>query len=79
MEFGDDIVNFKIFEAMKYPVEEHSIFLGDIIDVVVDSIETFTDSLADFAEFSYFDFSSLNCTYDESAVCNICAEIAIAI
>lgn len=36
MEFGDNIINFNIFDAMKHPNEEHSLFalelLADIID-----------------------------------------------
>ena len=39
MEFGDDVVHFNIFEAMRHPIEEHSIFLVDIIDVAVDSVD----------------------------------------
>ena len=39
MEFGDDVVHFKIFEAMGHPAEEHSVFLEDIINDVVDSVD----------------------------------------
>ena len=32
MEFGDNIVQFSILDAMKHPVEEHSVFHVDVID-----------------------------------------------
>ncbi|RDX89983.1 hypothetical protein CR513_28207, partial [Mucuna pruriens] len=32
MEFGDTLVQFNIFEAMKHPTEDHSLFGIDIID-----------------------------------------------
>ncbi|RDX72334.1 Retrovirus-related Pol polyprotein, partial [Mucuna pruriens] len=35
MEFGDTFVNFNIFEALKHPVEDHSIFSIDTIDGLV--------------------------------------------
>ena len=32
MEFDGDIIDFKIYEAMKYPIDDHSCFSIDIID-----------------------------------------------
>ncbi|XP_027364427.1 uncharacterized protein LOC113871534 [Abrus precatorius] len=40
MVFGDDIVQFNIFEAMKYPSELHSAFHIDIIDVLTEEFCT---------------------------------------
>ncbi|RDX94167.1 hypothetical protein CR513_23481, partial [Mucuna pruriens] len=36
MEFGDTLVQFNIFEAMKYPTEDHSLFGIDLIDELVE-------------------------------------------
>ncbi|RDY14442.1 hypothetical protein CR513_00486, partial [Mucuna pruriens] len=36
MEFGDNMVQFNICEAMKYPAEDHSIFSIDIIDELIE-------------------------------------------
>ncbi|KAK4265514.1 hypothetical protein QN277_026560 [Acacia crassicarpa] len=58
MEFGDISVNFNIFDAMKHPREEHSVFCIDVIDDAVD------DVLADWCS-DYPDFSSES----DSAIC----------
>ncbi|RDX87505.1 hypothetical protein CR513_31006, partial [Mucuna pruriens] len=36
MEFGDNLVQFNIFEAMKHPTEDHSLFGIDLIDELVE-------------------------------------------
>ncbi|RDY02994.1 hypothetical protein CR513_13473, partial [Mucuna pruriens] len=36
MEFGDNLVQFNIFEAMKHPIEDHSLFGIDLIDELVE-------------------------------------------
>ncbi|RDX95560.1 hypothetical protein CR513_21904, partial [Mucuna pruriens] len=36
MEFGDTLVQFNIFEAMKHPTEDHSLFSIDLIDELVE-------------------------------------------
>ncbi|RDX87926.1 hypothetical protein CR513_30538, partial [Mucuna pruriens] len=36
MEFGDTLVQFNIFEAMKHPTEDHSLFGIDLIDELVE-------------------------------------------
>ncbi|RDX71232.1 hypothetical protein CR513_49447, partial [Mucuna pruriens] len=36
MEFGDTLVQFNIFEAMKHPIEDHSLFGIDLIDELVE-------------------------------------------
>ena len=38
MEFDDSIVRFNILNAMKHPVEEHSVFHIDIIDDLVEEV-----------------------------------------
>ncbi|RDX97563.1 hypothetical protein CR513_19651, partial [Mucuna pruriens] len=35
MEFGDNLVQFNIFEAMKHPTKDHSLFSIDVIDELV--------------------------------------------
>ncbi|RDY11582.1 hypothetical protein CR513_03732, partial [Mucuna pruriens] len=39
MEFGDNLVQFNIFEAMKHPTEDHSLFGIDLIDELVEDSE----------------------------------------
>ncbi|XP_050916838.1 uncharacterized protein LOC127132019 [Lathyrus oleraceus] len=41
MEFGDIIAKFNIFDAMKHPLEEHSVFRIELISELVD--DTFSD------------------------------------
>ncbi|RDY14400.1 hypothetical protein CR513_00541, partial [Mucuna pruriens] len=36
MELEDNVVQFNIFEAIKHPTEDHSIFSIDIIDELVE-------------------------------------------
>ncbi|RDY08477.1 hypothetical protein CR513_07287, partial [Mucuna pruriens] len=36
MEFGDNLVQFNIFEAMKHPIKDHSLFGIDLIDEQVE-------------------------------------------
>ncbi|RDY00179.1 hypothetical protein CR513_16671, partial [Mucuna pruriens] len=36
MEFGDTLVQFNIFEAMKHPTEDHSLFGIDVLDELVE-------------------------------------------
>ncbi|RDX89969.1 hypothetical protein CR513_28222, partial [Mucuna pruriens] len=36
MEFGDTLVQFNIFEAMKHPIEDHSLFGVNLIDELVE-------------------------------------------
>ena len=35
MEFGDDVVRFNIFDALKHPDEEHVVFTLEILDILV--------------------------------------------
>ncbi|RDY04073.1 hypothetical protein CR513_12252, partial [Mucuna pruriens] len=51
MEFGDNIVQFNIFEAMKHPIENHSIFGIDVIDVLVHDYMQLHIGLSEFANF----------------------------
>ncbi|RDY06480.1 hypothetical protein CR513_09526, partial [Mucuna pruriens] len=51
MEFGDTSVKFSIFEALKHPAEDHSLFSIDAIDGLVEEyfqIGTTNDNLVDF-------------------------------
>ncbi|RDX85484.1 Retrovirus-related Pol polyprotein, partial [Mucuna pruriens] len=40
MEFGDTLVQFNIFEAMKHPTEDHSLFGIDIMEELVEESKT---------------------------------------
>ena len=65
MDFGDDVVNFNIFQAMRHPIEDHSIFLVDIIDDAIDSVDICTNLFYDFSDFYDFDLGSFDCTCDD--------------
>ena len=70
MEFGDDIMHLNIFQAMRHPTYDHSIFLVDIIDDVVDSVDICIDLFSDFFDFYDFDLGSFDYAcddFDESA------------
>ena len=45
MEFGDILVQFNIFDAMKHPWDDHSIFHIDLINDLVD--DHFSDFVHD--------------------------------
>ena len=51
MEFDDDVVHFNIFEAIRHPTEVHYVFLVDIIEDAVDSVDICTYLLSDFYDF----------------------------
>ncbi|RDX77577.1 hypothetical protein CR513_42273, partial [Mucuna pruriens] len=52
MEFGDNLVHFNIFEAMKHPTEDHSLFGIDMIDELVEEhlqLDVGSDDISIFA------------------------------
>ncbi|RDX98279.1 Retrovirus-related Pol polyprotein, partial [Mucuna pruriens] len=56
MEFGDTYMTFNIFEALKHPTKDHSIFSIDTIDGLMDDyfrLGTGSANLADFVNISY--------------------------
>ncbi|RDY13941.1 hypothetical protein CR513_01063, partial [Mucuna pruriens] len=63
MEFGDNQVQFNIFEVMKYPTEDHSLFSIDIIDELVDE---YIVELSNFVELAYVTdcFNSVKDVFD---------------
>ncbi|GAU18578.1 hypothetical protein TSUD_325700 [Trifolium subterraneum] len=78
MEFGDIVVKFNIFDAMKHPLEEHSIFSMDLVSELVD--ETWPEFFSpDFPSFSDCDdtYSCDSCT--NTNLCSVCAEIEPAL
>ncbi|XP_061359754.1 uncharacterized protein LOC133303794 [Gastrolobium bilobum] len=75
LEFSDSMVNFNIFDAMKFPREEHSIFYMDVIDEMMDDIST--DLTAEYPELSSLLDSALSCDCTDSSNCTACAEIAL--
>ncbi|RDX82171.1 Retrovirus-related Pol polyprotein from transposon opus, partial [Mucuna pruriens] len=71
MKFGDSIVQFNIFEAIKHPIQNHYVFRLDVIDVLVNDYMQLCSGLSSFSEFSDFanfvDFGNLvgfECTCD---------------
>ncbi|RDX95140.1 hypothetical protein CR513_22377, partial [Mucuna pruriens] len=53
MEFSDALVQFNIFEAMKHPTEDHSLFGIDLIEELVEEylqLDSCSGSMEDFAE-----------------------------
>ncbi|GAU49542.1 hypothetical protein TSUD_136500 [Trifolium subterraneum] len=78
MEFGDIVVKFNIFYAMKHPLEEHYGFYMDLVYELVD--ETCSEFFsADFPSLSDFDdtYSCNSCT--NTNLCSVCAEIESAL
>ncbi|RDY01900.1 hypothetical protein CR513_14725, partial [Mucuna pruriens] len=52
MEFGDTLVQFNIFKAMKHPTEDHSLFSIDMIDELVEDcfqLDTGGEDISNFA------------------------------
>jgi hypothetical protein len=83
MEFGDDIIQFNIFDAMKYPIKDHSVFQLDILDMMVD--EMHVELLDEFPEIvGYNDiFVCHDCdacsklfSDKQNVMCDACAEIS---
>ncbi|RDX89473.1 hypothetical protein CR513_28795, partial [Mucuna pruriens] len=54
MEFGDNMVQFNIFEVLKHATENHSIFSLDMIDVLADDYMQLHSDLSSFSDFSNF-------------------------
>ncbi|RDX69822.1 hypothetical protein CR513_51013, partial [Mucuna pruriens] len=51
MEFGDTLVQFNIFEAMKHPIEDHSLFGIDLLDEIVEEYSQLNSSSEDIEKF----------------------------
>ncbi|RDX95287.1 hypothetical protein CR513_22215, partial [Mucuna pruriens] len=51
MEFGDKLVQFNIFEAMKHPTKDHSLFSIDVMDELVEEYMQIGTGNADFSNF----------------------------
>ncbi|RDX64348.1 hypothetical protein CR513_57103, partial [Mucuna pruriens] len=52
MEFGDTLVQFNSFEAMKHPTEDHSLFGIDLIDELVEEYLQLDSSSEDIENFA---------------------------
>ncbi|RDX64474.1 Retrovirus-related Pol polyprotein from transposon 17.6, partial [Mucuna pruriens] len=52
MEFGDTLVQFNIFEVMKHPTEDHSLFGIDLIDELVEEYLQLDNSSEDSENFA---------------------------
>ncbi|RDY00680.1 hypothetical protein CR513_16116, partial [Mucuna pruriens] len=51
MEFGDTLVQFNIFEVMKHPTEDHSLFGIDLLDEIVEEYFQQNSSSEDIEKF----------------------------
>ncbi|XP_045812264.1 uncharacterized protein LOC123906408 [Trifolium pratense] len=49
MEFGDIVAKFNIFDAMKYPLEEHSVFQLELLSEIVDEFHSDLCSADDYS------------------------------
>ncbi|KAJ8627398.1 hypothetical protein MRB53_020705 [Persea americana] len=77
MEFGDSIVRFNILDAMKHPMEEHSVFHIDLIDDLVNN--SYADLCEEFPEIADFGDSmcgDLCASCDGDKSCSVCSEIS---
>ncbi|RDY05465.1 hypothetical protein CR513_10701, partial [Mucuna pruriens] len=52
MEFGDTLVQCNIFEAMKHPIEDHSLFCRDLINELVEECLQLDSSSEDSEKFA---------------------------
>ncbi|RDX84371.1 hypothetical protein CR513_34590, partial [Mucuna pruriens] len=52
MEFGDTLVQFNIFEAMKHPTEDHSLFDIDLLGEIVEEYLQLNSSSEDIEKFA---------------------------
>ncbi|RDX72689.1 hypothetical protein CR513_47784, partial [Mucuna pruriens] len=52
MEFGDILVQFNIFEAMKHPIEDHSLFGINLLDEIVEEYLQLNNSSEDIEKFA---------------------------
>ncbi|RDX84351.1 hypothetical protein CR513_34614, partial [Mucuna pruriens] len=67
MEFGDTLVQFNIFEAMKHPTEDHSLFGIDFLDEIVEEYFQLNCSSEDIEKFAGSSHE-INCL---GQVCNL--------
>ncbi|RDX74946.1 hypothetical protein CR513_45223, partial [Mucuna pruriens] len=67
MEFGDTLVQFNIFEAMKHPTEDHSLFGIDIMEELIEEyfqLDSCSEKVENFAGLTESS-SCLKADYDE--------------
>ncbi|RDX76061.1 hypothetical protein CR513_43996, partial [Mucuna pruriens] len=60
MEFSDNLVQFNIFEVMKHPTEDHSLFGVDIIDELVEECMQLDTNIAQVATIAEVESNSGN-------------------
>jgi len=78
MEFEDDVIQFNIFEAMKHPIENHSVFQLGVINLLIDDY-SIDDLLSECPNVDLNSLDDFTCTYDESNPCASCLEINAAL
>ncbi|RDY07844.1 hypothetical protein CR513_07982, partial [Mucuna pruriens] len=78
MEFGDNMVRFNIFKAMKHPTKNHYVFSLDVIDVLIADCMQLHYGISSFFKFFYFtnfanvgNLGDFECTCDKGTKCSI--------
>ncbi|WVY95318.1 hypothetical protein V8G54_034406 [Vigna mungo] len=62
MEIGDEKVHFNVLEAMKHPMEEHSLFCIDLLSEIVNNFSvSVLDVFSTFSPSMDFSFSKMSC------------------
>ncbi|MCI60197.1 hypothetical protein A2U01_0081452, partial [Trifolium medium] len=63
MAFGQHVIHFNLFDAMKHPHEEHSVFALDLIDDLIDD-ECADQFIVDFPSIAGFNdtYTCQSCT-----------------
>ncbi|XP_045791304.1 uncharacterized protein LOC123886011 [Trifolium pratense] len=65
VEFGDIVAKFNIFDAMKYPLEEHSVFQLELLSEIVDEFHSDLCSADDYSCDACTIFHSDLCSADD--------------
>lgn len=72
--FGDTTTKFKVFDVMKHPMEDHSVFQIDFLFKLVD--ETYSDLVSTyFPSLSDFDDTYTCDACTNTLICYVCAKI----
>lgn len=78
MKFGDITAKFNIFDVMKHPIEDDSVFQIDLISELVD--ETYYELFStDFQSLSDFDDTYTCDACIDTHFCSVCAEIKVTL
>ncbi|MCI28889.1 hypothetical protein A2U01_0050092, partial [Trifolium medium] len=74
MAFGKHVIHFNLFDAIKHPHEEHSVFALELFDDLIDD-ECADEFITDFPSIAGFDDTFTCRDYTNPETCSVCAEI----